>query len=589
MSAITAKASRKMKKYAVLTREPRCFLGSFDFSWEQRKLGDIASDMVAGGDIDKDLILAEGQYPVIANALTGDGIVGYYDKEYRVNAPAVTVTGRGDVGHAKARLVNFTPVVRLLSVKSEHDVFFLENAINTLKIVIESTGVPQLTVPQLAKYEVAFPRQLDEEEHIGAFFKQLDHLITLHQRKCVFLFGFFQAFISMIFTASTFSWEQRKLGDIADIVGGGTPSTGNQSYWDGDIDWYAPAEIADQIYASSSQKKITGLGYENSSAKMLPPGTVLFTSRAGIGKTAILTRKGCTNQGFQSIVPHRGELDSYFIFSRTEELKRYGELVGAGSTFVEVSGKQMAVMELMMPPTMREQQTIGGFFQQLDNLITLHQRECISFTARAGRLILTANKKRNTSSWEQRKLGDIADIVGGGTPSTGNQSYWDGDIDWYAPAEIADQIYASSSQKKITGLGYENSSAKMLPPGTVLFTSRAGIGKTAILTRKGCTNQGFQSIVPHRGELDSYFIFSRTEELKRYGELVGAGSTFVEVSGKQMAVMELMMPPTMREQQTIGGFFQQLDNLITLHQRKPFIMKWRTSDANRNQTNRLVL
>ena len=174
-----------------------------------------------------------------------------------------------------------------------------------------------------------------------------------------------------------FSWEQRKLGDIADIVGGGTPSTGNQSYWDGDIDWYAPAEIADQIYANSSQKKITGLGYENSSAKMLPPGTVLFTSRAGIGKTAILTRKGCTNQGFQSIVPHRGELDSYFIFSRTEELKRYGELVGAGSTFVEVSGKQMAVMELMMPPTMREQQTIGGFFQQLDHLITLHQRKCV--------------------------------------------------------------------------------------------------------------------------------------------------------------------------------------------------------------------
>ena len=162
---------------------PEIRFKGFTDPWEQRKLGDIASDMVAGGDIDKDLILAEGQYPVIANALTGDGIVGYYDKVYRVNAPAVTVTGRGDVGHAKARLVNFTPVVRLLSVKSEHDVFFLENAINTLKIVIESTGVPQLTVPQLAKYEVAFPRQLDEEEHIGAFFKQLDHLITLHQRE----------------------------------------------------------------------------------------------------------------------------------------------------------------------------------------------------------------------------------------------------------------------------------------------------------------------------------------------------------------------------------------------------------------------
>ena len=243
-----------------------------------------------------------------------------------------------------------------------------------IRITSQRSGQPGVNAQEYGEYDLFAPSK-EEQQRIGHFLRGIDNLITLHQRKCVFLFSFFRACISMNFTASTFSWEQRKLGDIADIVGGGTPSTGNQSYWDGDIDWYAPAEIADQIYANSSQKKITGLGYENSSAKMLPPGTVLFTSRAGIGKTAILTRKGCTNQGFQSIVPHRGELDSYFIFSRTEELKRYGELVGAGSTFVEVSGKQMAVMELMMPPTMREQQTIGGFFQQLDHLITLHQRK----------------------------------------------------------------------------------------------------------------------------------------------------------------------------------------------------------------------
>lgn len=165
-------------------------------------------------------------------------------------------------------------------------------------------------------------------------------------------------------------------------------------------------------------------------------------------------------------------------------------------------------------------------------------------------------------------MGEVADIVGGGTPSTSISEFWDGDIDWYAPAEIADQIYLTSSQRKITEQGYNHSSAKMLPVGTVLFTSRAGIGKTAILSRKGCTNQGFQSIVPHKGELDSYFIFSRTEELKQYGETVGAGSTFVEVSGKQMANMELMMPKTFVEQKTIGQYFASLDNLITLHQRK---------------------
>ena len=234
--------------------------------------------------------------------------------------------------------------------------------------LMQGIKVLSLSRSNIQKTSVSYPSAMKEQQLIASYFSQLDHLITLHQCKCQIDGCRFQSPLAI-------TWEQRKLGDIADIVGGGTPSTGNQSYWDGDIDWYAPAEIADQIYANSSQKKITGLGYENSSAKMLPPGTVLFTSRAGIGKTAILTRKGCTNQGFQSIVPHRGELDSYFIFSRTEELKRYGELVGAGSTFVEVSGKQMAVMELMMPPTMREQQTIGGFFQQLDHLITLHQCE----------------------------------------------------------------------------------------------------------------------------------------------------------------------------------------------------------------------
>ena len=253
--------------------------------------------------------------------------------------------------------------------------------------LMQGIKVLSLSRSNIQKTSVSYPIAVKEQQLIAYYFSQLDNLITLHQRKFEKLTNVKKSMLEKMFPQNgssypeirfkgfTDPWEQRKLGDIADIVGGGTPSTGNQSYWDGDIDWYAPAEIADQIYANSSQKKITGLGYENSSAKMLPPGTVLFTSRAGIGKTAILTRKGCTNQGFQSIVPHRGELDSYFIFSRTEELKRYGELVGAGSTFVEVSGKQMAVMELMMPPTMREQQTIGGFFQQLDHLITLHQRQ----------------------------------------------------------------------------------------------------------------------------------------------------------------------------------------------------------------------
>ena len=151
-------------------------------AWEQRKLGET-SKITAGGDVDKEKLLTHGKYPVIANALTNDGIVGYYNDAYRITAPAVTVTGRGEIGKAKSRKINFTPVVRLLSVESKHNVDFLAEAINRSKVVFESTGVPQLTVPKLSNYKISFPVSENEETKIGDFIQQFDSLIALHQRK----------------------------------------------------------------------------------------------------------------------------------------------------------------------------------------------------------------------------------------------------------------------------------------------------------------------------------------------------------------------------------------------------------------------
>ena len=309
----------------------------------------------------------------------------------------ILMTRIGDVGTTNVVTDNslkaYYVSLALLKYKST-DPYFLSNAIQSdyvqkgLANRTLKTAIPmKINKDEIGKVSVMLPLSATEQQQIGTYFRNLDNLITLHQRKYNKLLNVKKSMLEKMFPKNgsnipeirfkgfTDPWEQRKLGELADIVGGGTPSTGVSDYWDGDIDWYAPAEIAEQIYLTSSQRKITEEGYNHSSAKMLPVGTVLFTSRAGIGKTAILTQKGCTNQGFQSIVPHKIELDSYFIFSRTEELKQYGETVGAGSTFVEVSGKQMANMELMMPKTMAEQKTIGQYFASLDNLITLHQRE----------------------------------------------------------------------------------------------------------------------------------------------------------------------------------------------------------------------
>src|SRR5699024_5030161 len=164
-------------------------------------------------------------------------------------------------------------------------------------------------------------------------------------------------------------------------------------------------------------------------------------------------------------------------------------------------------------------------------------------------------------------LGEVADIVGGGTPSTQIEKYWNGDINWFSPTEIGETSYLNSSERKITKLGLKKSSAKILPIGTVLFTSRAGIGKTAILEKESTTHQGFQSIVPKKNILNSYFIYSRSEEIKNYAEIVGAGSTFVEVSGKQLEKMMLLIPE-LKEQEKIGSFFKNIDEMIQLQQTK---------------------
>ena len=381
---------------------PKIRFKGFTEPWEQRKLGDLLNETREKTSVeDEDTLLScaiDGMFlnSELFSHFRGSSNIGYLKVKkndlilsaQNLHLGNCNVNLRFEHGiispaYKVYELINCDPLFMQAWVKQDKTKDFF------LKASTEGASICRKNIvwEELYKQELPVPK-INEQVKIGAFFQNLDNLITLHQRKCddtkelkkYMLQKMFpkngEKFPEIRFKGFTEAWEQRKLGELAEIVGGGTPSTSVNSYWDGDIDWYAPAEIGEQIYLESSQLKITEEGLNKSSAKILPIGTVLFTSRAGIGKTAILQKEGCTNQGFQSIVPNKEKLDSYFIFTRSEELKRYGETVGAGSTFVEVSGKQMANMELMMPKTMPEQQQIGEFFANLDHLITLHQRKC---------------------------------------------------------------------------------------------------------------------------------------------------------------------------------------------------------------------
>ncbi|MFC4734975.1 restriction endonuclease subunit S [Bacillus daqingensis] len=252
--------------------------------------------------------------------------------------------------------------------------------------VSRRTGMPKINRDELNQYSYNGPKDYEEQQKIGDFFKNLDDRIALQQQHITLLKETKQGFLQKMFPKDgervpevrfdgfSEEWALLMFGDVADIVGGGTPDTTIDEYWNGDVNWFSPAEIGKQRFVRTSRKKITNIGLEKSSAKLLPVGTVLFTSRAGIGNTAILADPASTNQGFQSIVPKKGILDSYFIYSMSNKLKKYGEINGAGSTFTEISGKQLAKMKIHIP-TFQEQQKIGEFFKNLDDSIAIHEKE----------------------------------------------------------------------------------------------------------------------------------------------------------------------------------------------------------------------
>ncbi|MGL0749715.1 restriction endonuclease subunit S [Secundilactobacillus paracollinoides] len=383
------------------------------------------------------------------------------------------------------------------------------------------------------------------------------------------------------FKGFTDPWEQRKLSEIYDkirnaFVGTATPYYVNQGhfYLESNNVKYGKLNFNNEVYINDDF-------YQKQKPNWLHTGDLVVVQSGHVGHSAVIPSE-LNNTAAHAVIivaKPKQKIDPYFIndYLQTNIARKQIDNITTGNTIKHILASAMKMFEVSLP-SYEEQRPISNLLAQIDDTITLHQRKLAKLKELKQGYLQKLFPKNGSKfpqlrfagfadAWEERKLGELSNIVGGGTPSTSNPEYWDGDIDWYAPAEIGEQSYVSKSKKTITELGLKKSSARILPVGTVLFTSRAGIGNTAILAKEATTNQGFQSIVPDQNKLDSYFIFSRTNELKRYGEVTGAGSTFVEVSGKQMSKMSIMVPE-LSEQQKIGSFFKQLDDTIALHQRK---------------------
>ena len=171
-----------------------------------------------------------------------------------------------------------------------------------------------------------------------------------------------------------------------------------------------------------------------------------------------------------------------------------------------------------------------------------------------------------TKVWESTKIGEIAEVVGGGTPKTEVEEYWNGEIKWFTPSEIGKTKYIFDSERHITNEGLKNSSAKLLPKNTILLSSRATVGEISIASTECSTNQGFQSLIT-KNNVDNEFIYYLITTIKNEFLRRSSGSTFLEISKNEIKRIPINIPE-LSEQNKISNLFSAIDNKIEMLEKK---------------------
>ena len=579
---------------------PAIRFAGFTDPWEQRQLGELVTTTIGGGTpstsnpaywdgeipwIQSSNVLEDTLFDVdIPKAITQKGLEESAAQIVPENSIAVvTHVGVGKLIYLPFQYSTSQDFISLCGLKGDarYTCYALWKRLQEDLHIVQGSAIKGITKEDLLEKNLPMP-SVEEQAQIGVLFSQLDNLITLHQRKYDKLVIFKKSMLEKMFPKDgesvpeirfagfTDPWEQRKLGELFE--------ESDERASDREI---LSVSVANGIYPASESDRETNPGASLANYKIVHFGDVVYNSmRMWQGAVDASRYDGIVSPAYVVARPNSEVYARFFarLLRQPMLLKQYQQVSQGNSKDTQVlKFDDFASIGISMPASENEQRRIGGFFDRLDSLITLHQRKYDKLVIfkksmlekmfpKDGESVPEIRFAGFTDPWEQRELVDIAEIVGGGTPDTNNSNYWDGDIDWYAPAELGNNIYAESSTRKITQAGFDSCSTKMLPADkTILFTSRAGIGNTAILRHSACTNQGFQSLVI--GDADVYFVYSMSERIKKWAEEKASGSTFLEISGRQLETMPVNLP-SLVEQQAIGSFFSHLDDLITLHQRK---------------------
>lgn len=364
-------------------------------------------------------------------------------------------------------------------------------------------------------------------------------------------------------------WRNLPITKLARLESGHTPSKRNSSYWGGTVNWISlfDTQGLSRNEISTTEKTITEEGLNNSSARLLPAGTVVFSRTATVGKTSVMASSMATSQDFANYICGP-DLHNIFLVYLFRSMGRTWKTLMAGSIHNTIYMPTFKALKILVPP-LPEQKAIAEALSDTDVLIeSLEQLLTKKRQIKQGAMqeLLTGQRRLPgfSGGWKTKRLNQLADIRSGGTPSTSQSEYWDGDILWCTPTDITGlngHKYLSDTNRKITSIGLRASSAELIPENSIIMTSRATIGECAINLLPLCTNQGFKNFIPFDGVDIEFLYYLLSAQKRRFISLCG-GSTFLEIGKSQLAIYEVRAPE-LREQTAIASILSAMDEGIT--------------------------
>ena len=225
----------------------------------------------------------------------------------------------------------------------------------------------------------------------------------------------------------TNGWQTKTLGEMCEVVNGGTPKTGTSDYWDGKHRWITPAEMGKRFspYVSETERMITDLGLRNSSAQMLPPNSVILSSRAPIGHLVINTEPMATNQGCKGLVPN-GKLQTKFLYYYLSSVVDLLNSLGTGATFKELSGGKLKEVPIPIPSLAEQQRIVGVLDEAFACIATAKAND--EKNLKNARAIFASHLQsvvtQHGEGWTTNKLRVLTTKIGSGaTPRGGEEAY----------------------------------------------------------------------------------------------------------------------------------------------------------------------